>query len=214
VVTVAFTILPGISLLKYFNAADVSWALYLADILHTFTALLVIGFAFTTCWVFGREYTDKTINDLLVKPVSKLSIAFSKFIAILLWNSLLTILMFTVVVLIGSYIGLVGGTVAFILNYFFMFMATSLLTMFVSTISSFMANAFKGYLAPIGLIFVIVLIINVVDNLGLNVYIPWTIPGLLLSDGVLSPISILILAITGTAGFSGTVAWWRFAEQE
>jgi ABC-2 type transport system permease protein len=214
VVTIAFTILPGISLLKYFNAADVSWALYFTDILHTFTALLVIGFAFTTCWVFGREYTDKTINDLLVKPVSKLSIALSKFIAILLWNSLLTILMFTVVVLIGSYIGLSGGTAALILHYFLMFMAISLLTMFVSTVSSFMANVFKGYLAPIGLIFVIVLLINVVDNLGLNAYIPWTIPGLLLSDGVLSPISILILAITGTAGFVGTVAWWRFAEQE
>jgi ABC-2 type transport system permease protein len=218
VVTIAFTILPGISLLKYFNAADVSWALYLADILHTFTALLVIGFAFTTCWVFGREYTDKTINDLLVKPVSKLSIALSKFIAILLWNSLLTILMFIVVVLIGSYIGLSGGTLSetatLILHYFLNFLATSLLTMFVSTVSSFMANVSKGYLAPIGLIFVIVLIINVVDNLGLNAYIPWTIPGLLLSDGTLHPISILILTITGTAGFVGTVAWWRFAEQE
>jgi ABC-2 type transport system permease protein len=213
VVTVAFTVLPGISLLKYFNAEDVSWALYFADILHTFTALLVIGFAFTTCWVFGREYTDKTINDLLVKPVSKLSIALSKFIAILLWNSLLTILMFAVVVLIGAYVGLIGGTAALILHYFLKFMATALLTMFVSTVSAFVANVFKGYLAPIGLIFIIVLIINIVDNLGLNAYISWTIPGLLLSDGVLSPISILILAITGTAGFTGTVAWWRFAEQ-
>jgi hypothetical protein len=42
--------------------------------------------------------------------------------------------------------------------------------------------------------------------------IPWTIPGLLLSDGFLSPISILTLAITGITGFAGTVAWWRFAE--
>ncbi|GHU64066.1 hypothetical protein FACS189447_00070 [Spirochaetia bacterium] len=48
VVTITFTILPAISLLKYFNAANVSWELYLADILKSFTALLVIGFAFTT----------------------------------------------------------------------------------------------------------------------------------------------------------------------
>ncbi|GHV66372.1 bacitracin ABC transporter permease [Spirochaetia bacterium] len=214
VVTIAFTILPAISLLKYFNAANVSWDLYLTDILKNFTALLVIGFAFTTCWVFGREYTDKTINDLLVKPVSKLSIAVSKFMVILLWNTLLTVIMFTIVVLIGVCVGLIGGTAALILRYFLMFMATALLTMFVSTVSSFIANVARGYLAPIGLIFLIVIIINIVDNLGLNAYIPWTIPGLLISEGGLSPISILILVITGMAGFVGTVAWWRYAEQE
>jgi ABC-2 type transport system permease protein len=212
VVTIAFTFLPGISLIKYFNATGASWDLYFTDI-QTFTSLFVIGFAFTTCWIFGREYTDKTINDLLVKPVSKLSIALSKFITIFLWNSLLTIIMFTVVVLIGVYLGLSGGTVALILNYFLVFMATSLLTMFVSTVSSFAANVTKGYLAPIGLIFLIMIIMNVVDNVGLSAYVPWTIPCLLLSDGVLSPISILILVITGIAGFAGTVAVWRFAEQ-
>jgi ABC-2 type transport system permease protein len=214
VVTAAFTILPCISLFKYFNAANVTWALYLADILKTFTALLVIGFAFTTCWVFGREYTDKTINDLLVKPVSKLSVAVSKFAVIFLWNSLLTILMFMAVVLLGVYFDLDDGTAILVSRYFLMFMATSLLTMFVSTVSSFMANVTKGYLAPIGLIFLIVLIINVVDNLGLSAYIPWTIPGLLITDGVLRPISILILTITGVIGFAGTTAWWRFAEQQ
>jgi ABC-2 type transport system permease protein len=120
--------------------------------------------------------------------------------------------MFAVVLFIGAYIGLTDGAAARILHYFLMFMATSLLTMFVSTVSSFLANVTKGYLAPIGLIFLIVIIANVVENLGLSAYIPWTIPGLLLSDGFLSPASISILTITGTAGFVGTVARWRFAE--
>lgn len=214
VVFVAFTVLPVLALIKYYGTKDASWDLYLADVLKNFASLLVIGFGFTTCWVFGREYTDKTINDLLVKPVSKLYIAVSKFIAIFLWNSLLTIIMFIVVILIGAYIGLIGGTVVLIMNYFFVFMAVSLLTMFVSTVSSFMANVTKGYLAPIGLIFLIVIIINVVENVGLTAYIPWTIPGLLLSSGVLSPISVLILAVTGIIGLVGTIAWWRFAEQQ
>jgi ABC-2 type transport system permease protein len=209
---IAFTILPILSLIKFYGAADISWDFYLAEILKNFSAILIIGFAFTTCWIFGREYTDKTIKDLLVKPVSKLSIATSKFIVIFLWNSLLTIIMFAVVLFIGIYVGLIGATATLILNYFLVFMATSLLTMFVSTVSSFMANVTKGYLAPIGLIFLIVVIVNVVENVGLSAYIPWTIPGLLFSDGVLRPISVLILAITGITGFAGTVAWWRFAE--
>jgi ABC-2 type transport system permease protein len=214
VVIVAFTVLPILALIKYFGATDISWESYLANILKTFASLLVIGFAFTSCWIFGREYTDKTINDLLVKPVPKLYIAISKFIVIFLWNSLLTIIMFTVVLLIGAYLGLIGGTATLILNYFLAFMATALLTMFVSTVSSFFANVTKGYLAPIGLIFLIAIIMNVVENVGLSAYIPWTIPGLLLSAGVLGPTSISILLITGITGFVGTVAWWRFAEQQ
>lgn len=214
VVIVGFTLLPILALVKYFGAADISWEFYFTDMLKPFASLLVIGFAFTTCWIFGREYTDKTIHDLLVKPVSKLSIAMSKFIALLLWNSLLTVLMFAVVLLIGAYIGLTGGTAALILHYFLAFTAASLLTMLVSTVSSFLANVARGYLAPIGLIFLIVIIMNVVDNVGLAAYVPWTIPGLLISDGTLGPASLLILAMTGTAGFVGTVAWWRFAEQQ
>jgi ABC-2 type transport system permease protein len=210
--TVAFAILPGLSLIKFYNATNISWDAYFTDI-NTFASLLVFGFAFTACWVFGREYTDKTINDLLIKPVSKLYIAVSKFIVIFLWNTLLTIIMFASVVLIGSYVGLTGGTPVLILNHFLAFMTVSLLTMLTGTVSSFVANFTKGYLAPIGLIFVIMIIMNVVDNIGLSAYIPWTVPGLLLSDGVLRPISILIIAITGIVGFVGTVAWWRYKEQ-
>ena len=213
VLTASFAILPAISLIKY-SAGDVLFAAYLADVLKTFSAILVIGFAFTTCWAFGREYTDKTINDLLVKPVSKLKIATSKFIAISLWNTLLTIVMFIVVVLIGVFTGLTGGSVSLILNYFLTFFGAAVLTMFISTVSAFMANVFKGYLAPIGLIFIIVVIINIVENVGLTAYIPWTIPGILLSpDVTFGFVSVLILTVTTIAGFTGTVAWWRYKEQ-
>ena len=214
VVIIAFTVLPILALIKYVGSHDISWGLYLSDILKNFSGLLIIGFAFTACWIFGREYTDKTINDLLVKPVSKLFIAMSKFIVVFLWNTLLTVIMFAAVILIGAYVGLTGGTTALILHYFLMFILAALLTMLVSTVSSFLANVAKGYLAPIGLIFLIVVIVNVVDNVGLSAYFPWTIPGLLLSEGFLSPASIFILAITAIIGFAGTVAWWRFAEQQ
>ena len=213
VLNIAFALLPGISLFKYFNSPGVGWNAYLSEVLHLFSAILVIGFAFTTCWAFGREYTDKTINDLLVKPVSKLNIALSKYAALFLWNSLLTVIMFAVVVLLGAYIGLTGGAAGLILRYFAAFYATAALTMLVSALSSFMANVTRGYLAPIGLIFVIVIIINFADNLGLQAYIPWTIPGLLLTDGALQPLSAAILAATSLAGFIGTVAWWRYREQ-
>ena len=214
IVVSAFATMPiMLGLVTYINAADASWEPYLTDLLGSITALLVIGFSFTACWVFGREYTDKTISELLVKPVSKLYVVLSKFIVIFLWDVLLAFFMFAVVFIMGILIGLNGGSGVLIMNSFLAFMATSLLIMVVSTISALLANVSKGYLAPIGFAFLIVIISNVVAQAGLAAYFPWTIPALFISNVPLGFVSIAILAITGITGFVGTVAWWRFAEQ-
>jgi ABC-2 type transport system permease protein len=215
IVVAAFATMPiMLGLVTYINAVDAGWASYLADLLGTSTALLVIGFSFTACWVFGREYTDKTISELLVKPVSKLYVVLSKFIVIFLWDLLLAFFMFLVVFIMGILIGLNGGTWLLIINSFLAFMVTSLLIMVVSTISALLANVSKGYLAPIGLAFLIVIISNVVMQAGFGAYFPWTIPALFISNVPLGFVSIAILAITGIIGFVGTITWWRFAEQQ
>ncbi|MDO7785847.1 ABC transporter permease [Desulforamulus aquiferis] len=215
IVVAAFATMPiMLGLVTYINAVDAGWVPYLTDLLGSITALLVIGFSFTACWVFGREYTDKTISELLVKPVSKLYVVLSKFIVIFLWDVLLAFFMFAVVFIMGILIGLNGGTGLLIMNSFLVFMGTSLLIMVVSTISALLANVSKGYLAPIGLAFLIVIISNVVAQAGLAAYFPWTIPALFISNVPLGFASIAILAITGITGFVGTVAWWRFAEQQ
>jgi ABC-2 type transport system permease protein len=215
IVVVAFATMPiMLGLVTYINAVDVEWEPYLTDLLGSITALLVVGFSFTACWVFGREYTDKTISELLVKPVSKLYVVLSKFIVIFLWDVLLAFFMFAVVFIMGILIGLNGGTWLLIVNNFLTFMAASLLIMIVSTISALLANISKGYLAPIGFAFLIVIISNVVAQAGLAAYFPWTIPVLLISNVTLGFASIAILAITGITGFVGTIAWWRFTEQQ
>jgi ABC-2 type transport system permease protein len=215
IVVVAFATMPiMLGLVTYINAVDAGWAPYLTDLLSTSTAILVIGFSFTACWVFEREYTDKTLSELLVKPVSKLYVVLSKFIVIFLWDVLLAFFMFAVVFIMGILIGLNDGTWLLIMNSFLAFMVASLLTMIVSTISALLANVSKGYLAPIGLAFLIVVISNVVAQAGLAAYFPWTIPALFISNVPLGFASIAILAITGIMGFVGTVAWWRFAEQQ
>jgi ABC-2 type transport system permease protein len=215
IVVVAFATMPiMLGLVTYINAVDAGWEPYLTDLLGSSTALLVIGFSFTACWVFGREYTDKTIGELLVKPVSKLYVVLSKFIVIFLWDVLLAFFMFAVVLIMGIFIGLNGGTWLLFMNSFLAFMVATLLTMVVSTISALLANVSKGYLAPIGFAFLIVVISNVVAQAGFAAYFPWTIPALFISNVPIGFASIAILTITGITGFVGTVAWWRFTEQK
>jgi len=215
ILLIAFATMPVmLGLVTYMNAADVNWGPYLADLLGSITALLVIGFSFTACWVFGREFTDKTISELLVKPVSKLYVILSKFIVIFLWDVVLALFMFAVVIIMGLLIGLRGGTVTLIMSNLLTFMIASLLIMVVSTVSALLANISKGYLAPIGFTLLIVVISNVIAQAGLAAYFPWAIPSLFFSNASLGIVSIVILAVTGIVEFIGTIAWWRFAEQQ
>lgn len=176
--------------------------------------MLVVEFAFTSAWVFGVEYTNNTIKDIIVKPVPKTYTVLAKFIAIAMWNTGMAVFTFSIITGAGFLIGVSGGSVSTILHFFWPFMAASLLIMLISTTSALIANLTRGYLAPIGVIFVIVIVSNVVVQLGYGPYFPWTIPVLLLTGSELGLISMVILAATGIAGFAGTVAWWRFAEHK
>lgn len=213
VVLAVFTVLP--LTVGFFNSpGDVNWETYFSDLLGSIAALLVVGFSFTSAWVFGREYTDNTIKDLLVKPISKSYSVLSKFIVITMWNALLAIFTFAVVAGAGALIGVSGGSISAMLTIFLTFMTASLLIAVVSTTSALLANVTKGYLAPLGLTFVIVIVSNVVVQLGMGPYFPWTIPVLLLTGTDIGFISMMILAVTGIVGVAGTIAWWRFAEHK
>lgn len=190
-----------------------TWESYLSGILGSTAALLVAGFLFTAAWVFGREYTDNTISELLVKPVSKFYVVISKFVVIFSWDIILAVFTFGIIAGMGAIIGL-GGDAAVVLSSFLKFSGTALLIMVVSTTGALLANITKGYLAPLGMTFVIVILSNLMVQIGAGAYFPWTIPALILRDGAIGLVSVAIVALTGIIGFLGTVAWWRFTEQE
>lgn len=212
VVAAVFAALPlVIGLLK---DPDMSWAAYYSDILDNMASLLTVGFSFTSAWVFGREYTDRTIKDLIVKPLPKSYSVLSKFIVITMWNIMIAVFTFAMITGAGALIGVNGEFVDTFLQTFWTYMTTSLLIMAVSSTSALIANMTRGYLAPIGLIFVIIIISNAVVQLGFGPYFPWTIPVLLAKGADVGFFSIIILALTAIAGFAGTVVWWRFAEHK
>ncbi|EOS54983.1 MULTISPECIES: ABC transporter permease [Paenibacillus] len=212
VVAIVFIAMP--LLIGLFKEPGVSWDMYYTDIFDSIASLLVVGFSFTSAWVFGREYTDKTIKDLIVKPIPKSYSVLSKFIVITIWNILIALFTFALITIAGSFIGVNGSSGSSILQFFGTFMLTSVLIMAVSSTSALIANITKGYLAPIGLIFVIIIASNAVVQLGLGPYFPWTIPVLLTKGVDIGFISYSILVLTAIVGFAGTVAWWRFAEHK
>ncbi|MCO1603075.1 ABC transporter permease [Desulfosporosinus nitroreducens] len=207
-------IMMGVGTILSSNTGDINWQMYLTELLSGLAALGLIGYTFISAWVFGREFSDKTIKDLLSKPVSRSQIVMSKLLVILAWDLLLALFMFVVALAAGGVLGVTGWSDALIGDVFFRFIITSLLFIVVTTPGTFLANISKGYLAPLGLILVIVIFSNVLASMGFAPYFPWTIPSVFQSTGFLNLSSIIILASTGIAGIVGTFAWWRFAEQQ
>ena len=56
------------SLLRF---GEPNWNNYLALLLQGISAIGLIGFGFITSWVFGREYSENTLKDILALPVSR-----------------------------------------------------------------------------------------------------------------------------------------------
>jgi len=210
VVLAVFTGLPLMVGLLREPVSD--WEHYLADLLGPVASLLVVGYSFTSAWVFGREYVDGTMKDLLVKPIAKRYSVLSKFIVITLWNELLAVLTFGAILSAGAILGIDGATVSLIFETWLSFLSTALMIMAVCMTSALLANVTRGYLAPIGFAFVVVIASNIVVQLGLGPYFPWTIPVLWLTESSIGTVSLIIVAAAGIVGFAGTVAWWRYAE--
>lgn len=85
-----------------------NWLNYFNLLCQFNAAIGLIGYGFITTWVFGREYTDHTVKDILALPISRIKIVTSKFIAISVWCILLMCVLFVVGILIGLVIHLSG----------------------------------------------------------------------------------------------------------
>ncbi|URJ45688.1 ABC transporter permease [Paenibacillus polymyxa] len=76
-------IMMGVGIILSSDAGSINWKMYLTELLDSLAPLGLIGYTFIAAWVFGREFSDKTIKDLLAKPVSRSKIVLSKFLVIL-----------------------------------------------------------------------------------------------------------------------------------
>ncbi|MFX0066736.1 MAG: ABC transporter permease [Candidatus Hermodarchaeota archaeon] len=197
---------------------EANWSTYFGFLNMGIAMGGLIGFGFVTSWVFGREYSDRTMKDLLALPIPRLSIVSAKFVAIVIWCILLSVFSIISGLIIGIIVGLAGWSNEFILHSVYIFMMTSVLTIVLCTPVAFIANFGRGYLAPIGFVIVTAIIAQFMGVLGLSPYTPWAIPALYCNAGgaeavQLGIISYIILFLTGIIGLISTFVWWRYADQ-
>lgn len=193
------------------------WKSFFGLISQTVAAIGLIGFGFVTSWVFGREYSDKTIKDILALPVPRSYIVLAKFVASALWCLVLAVVLFLSSLLSGKLAGLQGWSEQAFSSFAGVFIKISFLTILLCPPVAFFSGLGRGYLLPLAFIILTMLMANFSGLVGLGPWFPWSIPGMLCvqpdDNSTLSHISFLILLLTSIAGYVATLTWWRYADQ-
>jgi ABC-2 type transport system permease protein len=195
-----------------YSATD--WPTYLGLFGEIIAAGGFFLFTFAISWVFGREFADGTLQDMLAVPVQRLSILLAKFIVVAIWSAALSIVIFILGLVMGAMIKLPGGSIHVILQGSALLAITACLVIMVVMPFALFASVGRGYMLPMGVAILSLIMANLVMVVGWGEYFPWAVP-LLYAQGKssLTPISYWIVFLTGLAGMIGTYLWWKFADQ-
>lgn len=197
-----------------------NWSGFITLILQAILALGPLGYGIVTSWMFGREYSDHTVKDLLALPVSRSAIVTAKFIVVAIWSVLLSAVFFIAALITAWIVNIPGWSLALLQHALAAFSISVLLTIVLSTPVAFIASLSKGYLLPIGYVILVLIMTQLVGMAlpGIVIYFPWIVPALcsgMAGNALPHPqiASYIILSLTGVLGFVGTVAWWELADQ-
>lgn len=189
------------------------WTGYLTLMIE-FTALGgFFFFCLAISWVFGREFTDGTLKDLLSVPVPRFSIMLAKFIMTFLWCTTLILETYIAGLILGAVIQLPGGTLPIILHGSGLLAVTSGMSIILIMPFAFLASVGRGYLLPMGIAIMTLILGNLSITLGWGEYFPWSVPALYMQGTPLTPVSYTIVVLTGLIGMLGTYLWWKYADQ-
>jgi len=177
----------------------------------------IMIFGFTASWIFGREYSDNTVKDLLSLPISKIAILNAKYIVYLLWGVALALVNLVLGIFIGSLIQLQGFNIDNMLFYLRDYIITTILTLLLGTPIAFFSMLGKGYLAPLGFIALTLVFSQIIASIGIGHYFPWSIPALFSGAGGeykerLNAMSYLVLFMVSVLGYCITILYWKYTD--
>jgi len=198
--------------LMAYSATD--WTSYLGLAAMIVSAGGFFLFVLAASWIFGREFADGMVKDLLAVPIPRISILLAKFIVVILWSAVITLAMASVSLFMGLLLKLPGGSSEVILKGIGTIAATAGLAILIAFPFAWVASIGRGYLLPLGLVVLILMMSNFVAMTGRGEFFPWAVPGIFAQGKTsLTFISFLIVILTGFVGMAITHHWWMRADQ-
>lgn len=198
---------------------EADWPTYFSFLAQTTAVGGMLVFGLVVVWLFGREFSQNTVKDLLALPTSRTTIVLAKFVVALVWCLILAVQLVLLGLLVGTVLGLPGWSVGAMVSGVATIAATAVMTVLLTTPVAFASSIGRGYLPGVGVMITAVFCAQVVAALGYGQYFPWSVPalfsGLAGPDGVPpGQLGVVLVVLAGAAGVAATALWWRNADQD
>jgi hypothetical protein len=188
------------------GAAD--WPTYL-----TLTGMLFAGglivLGIYQAFVFGREYIELTAKNLLTLPVGRGRMVAAKLTVTAIWFAVVAACLWGEATGLGFLIGLPGFRTDLLRQSAALAARLVLEVLLLSSVPAWIAVATRGYLAPVGLSILLLMLGDLFSHTGWGPWVPWSIP-LLAAGAAGTPLptsaaSMVVLIVTFAAG--ALAAW-------
>lgn len=173
----------------------------------------IILFGFIGSWVFGREYANHTLKDLLALPTARWVIVLAKFVVVMGWSVGVTAVVYLLGLGVGTAVGLPPASTDIFWQGSITIAVSAALTITLVTPIAFFASAGHGYLPPLGVAILAIFLAQIIAIAGWGEYFPWSIPALYSQGSPIGWVSYVIVLLTGITGICGTFLWWALADQ-
>jgi len=202
------------------GSADWQSLFNLTLLLMSVGGLIIFGFIFV--WIFGREFSDRTVYDILSLPTPRFTIVIAKLVTAAYWSLALVLIVFFLSLGIGALLHLPAWSATIVLSGLRLLLITGVLTVLLSIPFALIASITRGYIPALGCLFLALILGQVISQLGYGQYFPWTIPlfysgaAEALTGKVATPLgftSYLIVGVVSILSLVITGAWWHYADQ-
>ncbi len=200
------------------TAGSADWPAYFGFLAQAVTAGGTVIFSILATWVFGREFADRTLKDLLALPTPRSALVSAKFVLVAALCALFTAVVFALGLLVGWLVDIPGWSQALAQASSVDIVGAALLTIAVLPYVALIASAGRGYLPAFGWTILTLMLAQVAAITGWGDWFPWAVPALF--SGMAGPRgdflgwhSYIVMALACLLGLALTYWWWRDADQ-
>ena len=200
------------------TAGTADWPTYWSMLGQAMTVGGAILFAFLTAWVFGREYADRTVRNLLAVPTSRRTVVFAKAVVVALTAAAIGAWVLMLALAIGAGVGLPEWSTQDAVDALGVIAVAVVLTIVLQGCTAFFASVGRGYIAPLAWAVTTIVASQILAVLGWGAWFPWSVPAILAGAGgaAVEPVGaggIALVLVTAILGVAATVVWWDRADQ-
>ncbi len=175
-------------------------------------------FSILTSWVFGREFSDRTVKELLAVPTSRSAIVSAKFVVIAILSIVITALVLGLGLIVGRLVNIPGWSASLMQSSLVDISGAALLSICLLPYVALVASMGRGYLPAFGWLILTIALAQVAAITGWGDWFPWAVPALFSGaagprSGVLGLHSYIAVLLASVLGLALVYWWWRDADQ-